>query len=662
MAIISYAQNFEDIMLNRVFASVNYGFYVDVGANDPVENSVTKTFYDRGWSGINIEPSRVFQRLADARPRDINLNIALLDYEGLGTLTEEGTDLGLSHVTAPVDQIDEASEAAIRVSTLTRVIREHAPRREIGFIKIDVEGGEHAIVRSTDWRIIRPTVLVIEATLICSNKLSNQEWEPLLLESGYVRSYFDGINCFYVPEERADLLQHFEVPINVLDNFVRFDASRTALEVSAQDLTATKQRLENLLDTLHSLESTHASLLEEHLHLTLANKEALDSIKDLDAVKATYNTLSAAHDALAADYATATLKLDRLEKIDETHSLLQKDYNQLLLDHESQRSNLASLLDAQAQLAKERDEATTALHALEERLESLQRVQAQSELEVRRFDAAHHDLLKLNGRLEQAYQELYSSYSELIDSRLVMEASLSSALNEHTQCQNALHTLQTAYRSLEELNSTLRSDVLNAHDVHGALIDEIELLKRSNSMLEHSFRTLSAVAPQMEAAHQNGVGLDRPVTNVQGEHDVGYGATIVHNANSLSADATAAPMMISQPMAGTISSTISAQPPRPLGKRILRPIYRVARVISRPFLRRLRAYLINDVREDIRAIHTELMAISDRSPADGTFELPPARRVQSIVQFASRETRHVQTDMTIASTENISENIRGSLQ
>ena len=36
---ISYAQNFEDVMLARVFAGRSDGFYVDVGAADPINLS-----------------------------------------------------------------------------------------------------------------------------------------------------------------------------------------------------------------------------------------------------------------------------------------------------------------------------------------------------------------------------------------------------------------------------------------------------------------------------------------------------------------------------------------------------------------------------------------------------------------------------------------------
>ncbi|WP_395230669.1 FkbM family methyltransferase, partial [Escherichia coli] len=61
--------------------------YVDVGAADPEEHSVTHAFYTRGWSGINIEPSQEhFERLVSARTRDLNLKVACAREAGLSTL------------------------------------------------------------------------------------------------------------------------------------------------------------------------------------------------------------------------------------------------------------------------------------------------------------------------------------------------------------------------------------------------------------------------------------------------------------------------------------------------------------------------------------------------------------------------------------------------
>jgi hypothetical protein len=86
MTFTSYAQNFEDVLLNRVLGDVDAGHYIDVGAADPVLDSVTKAFYDLGWSGINIDPLATnVARLSEQRPRDINLQLAAGAQEGKTT-------------------------------------------------------------------------------------------------------------------------------------------------------------------------------------------------------------------------------------------------------------------------------------------------------------------------------------------------------------------------------------------------------------------------------------------------------------------------------------------------------------------------------------------------------------------------------------------------
>ena len=82
MTMVSYAQNHEDVLLDRAFPRGKPGFYIDVGANEPVRNSVTKHFYELGWHGINVEPAaHPFALLAAERERDVNLNVAVSDSE-----------------------------------------------------------------------------------------------------------------------------------------------------------------------------------------------------------------------------------------------------------------------------------------------------------------------------------------------------------------------------------------------------------------------------------------------------------------------------------------------------------------------------------------------------------------------------------------------------
>src|SRR5579862_6771353 len=98
MPILSYGQCLEDLRLYHALKQVERGFYIDVGAQHPAIHSVTKIFYDRGWRGINIEPSPAwFASLVSYRPRDINLRVAAAAAAGECDF-HEIADSGLSTI------------------------------------------------------------------------------------------------------------------------------------------------------------------------------------------------------------------------------------------------------------------------------------------------------------------------------------------------------------------------------------------------------------------------------------------------------------------------------------------------------------------------------------------------------------------------------------
>ena len=94
---LSHAQHCEDLRLAACFGERPQGFYIDVGAGEPKADSVTQAFYERGWRGINVEPSTgPYSRLKDARPEDINLNMAVGADVGQSTFYVVGDETGLS--------------------------------------------------------------------------------------------------------------------------------------------------------------------------------------------------------------------------------------------------------------------------------------------------------------------------------------------------------------------------------------------------------------------------------------------------------------------------------------------------------------------------------------------------------------------------------------
>jgi FkbM family methyltransferase len=244
---ISFAQNFEDVMLRRVFPERRDGFYMDVGAMDPVLESVTKFFYDEGWSGVNIEPNQLFyDKLVRERPRDINLSVALGEHKGERPLYVFG-EYGIStfdqgHRDRFVERGFSYKEEPVQITTLAAVCAEHV-RRPIDFLKVDCEGWEKFVLRGADWERFRPTVLLVEATEPLSTVPSWDDWEPFLLgTAGYHFVYFDGINRFYIPKERPELRACFDHPPNVLDEFQTYSEVRAKARLAElEQQTAAQQ-------------------------------------------------------------------------------------------------------------------------------------------------------------------------------------------------------------------------------------------------------------------------------------------------------------------------------------------------------------------------------------------------------------------------------------
>jgi hypothetical protein len=259
--LISYAQHSEDLKLVELLGGAAVldkpGFYVDIGAWHPTNDSVTKLFYDRGWRGINVEPQfGPFTELCIERPRDTNLPFGVSNENaggqrhpftsigggGLSTFhprwaAQWSENMPSEIISVPVFTLKEICDRYVPATpgsgvfdlgdditaeelgrfrdTWSREIGEerhftfiaNAPlaqfwseleRMPIDFMKIDVEGWEHAVISGGDWEVYRPKVLCIEATEPGTEIPAWADWEPMLLDAGYEFVEMAAVNRYYV--------------------------------------------------------------------------------------------------------------------------------------------------------------------------------------------------------------------------------------------------------------------------------------------------------------------------------------------------------------------------------------------------------------------------------------------------------------------------------
>lgn len=225
MPIVSYAQNFEDIMLYRALKHVQPGFFVDVGAHHFEIDSVSLLFSKLGWTGIHVEPiAKLAEALKVNRPQDTVLQAAVGTEPGVMTLYEVADAYGITTgdkglAQRHADSGFEIRETSVEKRTLADILDNVAPEG-IHWLKIDVEGMEHDVIKSWTGSSKRPWIVLLESTEPMSPKPNHHGWEPDLVALGYKFVFFDGLNRFYISQDHPELEQFFTCGPNFFDYFV----------------------------------------------------------------------------------------------------------------------------------------------------------------------------------------------------------------------------------------------------------------------------------------------------------------------------------------------------------------------------------------------------------------------------------------------------------
>lgn len=286
---VYYSQNREDIILLSFFSDQKKGFYVDVGANDPVKHSVTKLFYDRGWSGLNIEPNEMLlSRLKRRRPRDINMGFAVSDRVGkikIRLYNSPDGYYGLSTVSSSVQEnyehehsvnTDNYRDVEVDVITLKKLF-DRLKLKTIDFMKVDVEGYEFEVLMGNDWTKYRPRVICIEANHL------QKDWREYLISQSYIEVFDDGLNKYYV-DERTEIAKKFsyvDTAILAMDGGIKYEDYIKIIDLQTENIKLQKEN-DSLRNTNTEIQQSNDDLvvrLEEVSNLSLSGRSFKSRVK-----------------------------------------------------------------------------------------------------------------------------------------------------------------------------------------------------------------------------------------------------------------------------------------------------------------------------------------------------------------------------------------------
>ncbi len=160
---IPESQRKENDLVWAFFGRKTNGFFVEVGANDPILFSQTWMLEQKGWTGVLVEPLEAccadLRRARNARV--VQVACAAPHQTGKAMFYVSGVRSSLVPNAFDPKVRYEATET-VQVVTLTDVLQQVAAPEVIDFLSIDTEGTEGDVLCGLDLAYFRPTLILVE--------------------------------------------------------------------------------------------------------------------------------------------------------------------------------------------------------------------------------------------------------------------------------------------------------------------------------------------------------------------------------------------------------------------------------------------------------------------------------------------------------------------
>jgi FkbM family methyltransferase len=185
----------EDIFINRILNNIKYGKYIDVGCYHPYKGSLTAILYNKNWNGINIDLSKTSIDLFNmVRKRDVNLNVAISNYDGEISYYENSP---INQQNSLTKINNKQTKINIKCQTLNSILEKNIIKK-FDYLNIDVEGSELEVIEGIDLMKYHPSLITIENNnLLLEDYLKDNVYKKLI-SCDYVFVNKIGVTNFFL--------------------------------------------------------------------------------------------------------------------------------------------------------------------------------------------------------------------------------------------------------------------------------------------------------------------------------------------------------------------------------------------------------------------------------------------------------------------------------
>jgi FkbM family methyltransferase len=202
-----FSQGGEDIASMYLLDKYRDGFYIDIGANDPVHYSNTFKLYLQGWTGVLVDGNdKLIEKAKRIRRKDISVHgiVSNKNEEVVFYLAEDSLMSSIHP-----EQTNKPQEKITAVTiTINDVIERYVPHgQKIDLLSIDVEGHDFEVLQSIDLNKHRPTLIIVEDLGHWCNDIMDVQKNKFVEYLGRYSYYLasrDKKNLYFFASEHTD--------------------------------------------------------------------------------------------------------------------------------------------------------------------------------------------------------------------------------------------------------------------------------------------------------------------------------------------------------------------------------------------------------------------------------------------------------------------------